>query len=67
MRSALLAYRMAIGLVLSAIAATVTVVIFESVFELSVYISIPVGALAYVTMLVMWFRFLDFLALQTRR
>jgi hypothetical protein len=50
----LLAHKTAIGQLLSVVGATATVVIFEYVFELAWYIAIPAGALAYVTMPMLW-------------
>lgn len=50
----LLAHQIAIGRILSVVGATATVVIFEYAFELAWYISVPVGALAYVTMPMLW-------------
>jgi hypothetical protein len=67
MLNTLVTYRNGIGQALSAVAATATVVIFQSYFELSWYISIPAGALAYVSMPFLWTRILDYLALPTRR
>jgi hypothetical protein len=50
----LVAHRTAIGQILSVIGATATVVIFEYVFELAWYVAIPAGAVAYVTMPMLW-------------
>jgi hypothetical protein len=54
MLNSLLAHKVAVGRILSVIGATATVVIFEYAFELAWYISVPVGALAYVTMPTLW-------------
>jgi hypothetical protein len=67
MLNLLLAHKIAIGRMLSMVGATATVVIFEYFFELAWYISIPAGALAYVTMPFLWSELLDILVLQTRR
>jgi hypothetical protein len=63
----LLAHKIAIGRILSVVGATATVVLFEYVFDLAWYISVPVGALAYVTMPMLWAELLRSLVLQTRR
>jgi hypothetical protein len=63
----LLAHKMAISRVLSVVGATATVVIFEYFFELPWYIAVPVGALAYVTMPMLWTGVLDSLVLRSRR
>ena len=55
----LLAHKMAIGRILSVVGATATVVIFEYSFGMAWYISIPVGALAYITMPMVWSGVLD--------
>jgi hypothetical protein len=57
----LLAHKTAIGGMLSVLGATATVVIFEYVFELSWYIAVPAGALAYVTMPMLWAELLRWL------
>jgi hypothetical protein len=63
----LLANKMAIGRMLSVVGATATVVIFEYFFELAWYISVPVGALTYVTMPMLWTGLLDSLVLRAGR
>jgi len=63
----LLAHKIAVGRMLSVVGATATVVIFEYFFALAWYISVPVGALAYVTMPVLWTGLLDSLVLRSRR
>ena len=63
----LLAHKIAIGQALSVVGATATVVIFENFFELAWYISVPVGALAYVTMPIVWNELLDSVVLRSRR
>ena len=60
MRDFLLAYRVGIGFVLSMIAATLTVIVFQASFGLAWYIAVPAGVLAYVTALVLWNRLLAF-------
>jgi hypothetical protein len=62
----LLAHKVAIGRMLSVIGATATVVIFEYSFASAWYVSIPAGALAYVTMPIMWTALLDHFAARTR-
>jgi hypothetical protein len=61
----LLAYRVAIGRILSVVGATATVLIFEYSFESPWYIAVPAGALAYVTMPIMWGSLLDAVAPKT--
>jgi hypothetical protein len=58
----LLAHQIAIGRILSVVGATATVVIFEYAFELAWYIAVPVGALTYVTMPMLWAELLRALA-----
>ena len=67
MLNSLLAHKIAIGWIFSVVGATATVVIFEYFFELAWYISVPVGALAYVTMPIMWTALLDSFVLRARR
>jgi hypothetical protein len=67
MLSSLLAHKIAVGRILSVIGATATVVIFEYFFELAWYISVPVGALAYVTMPMLWTELLDSVVLRSQR
>jgi len=54
MLNLLLAHQIAIGRILSVVGATATVVIFEYAFELASYIAVPAGAVAYVTMPMLW-------------
>jgi hypothetical protein len=63
----LLAHKIAIGRMLSVVGATATVVIFEYFFELTVYISVPVAVLAYVTMPMLWAELVDSVLLRSRR
>jgi len=63
----LLAHKTAVGRILSVIGATATVVIFEYSFGSSWYISVPAGALAYVSMPILWTGLLDSLVLKSRR
>jgi hypothetical protein len=63
----LLAHKIAIGRILSVVGATATVVIFEYFFELTVYISVPVAVLAYVTMPMLWAELVDSVLLRSRR
>ena len=58
----LLAHQIAIGRVLSVVGATATVVIFEYAFELSWFVAVPAGAVAYVTMPMLRAELLRFLA-----
>ena len=67
MLNSLLAHKVAVGRILSVIGATATVVIFEYFFELAWYISVPVGALAYVTMPMLWTELLDSVVLRSQR
>ena len=67
MLNILLVHKIAIGRIVSVVGATATVVIFEYFFESAWYISVPVGALTYVTMPILWTGLLDSLVLQTRR
>jgi hypothetical protein len=55
----LLAYKNGISSALSMIAATATVIIFQSIFEMSWFISIPAAVLAYLTMPVLWARYIN--------
>jgi hypothetical protein len=63
----LLAHKIAIGRILSVVGATATVVIFEYFLELTVYISVPVAVLAYVTMPMLWTEVIDSVLLRSRR
>jgi hypothetical protein len=63
----LLAHRMAVGRILSVAGATATVVIFEYAFELSWFVAVPAGAVAYVTMPMLWAELLRALARPTGR
>jgi hypothetical protein len=67
MLNSLLAHKVAVGRILSVIGATATVVIFEYFFELAWYISVPVGAVAYVTMPMLWTELLDSVVLRSQR
>ena len=67
MLDTIVAYRMGIGQALGVVGATATVVIFEQYFGFDWYISIPVAVLAYVSMPILWTRFLDALMLQSGR
>jgi hypothetical protein len=67
MLNSLLAHKIAVGRILSVIGATATVVIFEYFFELAWYISVPVGALAYITMPMLWTELLDSIVLRSQR
>jgi hypothetical protein len=55
----LLAYKTGIGSALSMIAATATVIIFQSFFGMSWFIAIPAAVLAYLTMPVLWARYIN--------
>jgi hypothetical protein len=63
----LLAHKIAVGRILSVVGATATVVIFEYFLELTVYISVPVAVLAYVTMPMLWTEVIDSVLLRSRR
>jgi len=63
----LIAHKAAIGLLLSVVGATATVVIFENSFGLGWYISVPAGVVAYVTMPIMWAALLDYFVQRSRR
>ena len=67
MLNSLLAHKVAVGRILSVIGATATVMIFEYFFELAWYISVPVGALAYVTMPMLCTELLDSVVLRSQR
>jgi hypothetical protein len=62
----LLAHKVVIGRILSVVGATATVVIFEYSFGSAWYVAIPAGALAYVTMPIMWASLLDAFATRAR-
>ena len=55
----ILAYRAGIGWVLSLIAATVTVMIFQVTFGFGPLVAVPVGVLAFVSTSVMWASFVN--------
>lgn len=59
MLNMLVRYKKEMGLALGMIAATATVIIFEIVFGLSSLISIPAAILAYVTVFIVWTRYLN--------
>ena len=63
----LIANKTTIGLVLSVVGATATVVIFESSFELPWYIAVGAGVVAYVTMPIMWSALLDYSVQRSKR
>jgi hypothetical protein len=63
----LIAQKKTIGLILSVVGATATVVIFESSFELPWYIAVGAGIVAYVTMPIMWTALLDYFVQRSRR
>jgi hypothetical protein len=58
MLNILVTYGAGIGWALSLIAATVTVVIFQITFGFSSFVAVPVGVLAFVSMTIVWARFL---------
>ena len=64
MLNTLLRYRVEIGQALALIACTITVIYFEYVFGWSWYASIPVGVLAFVSTLTIWWSFMHFLERQ---
>jgi hypothetical protein len=63
----LIRLRSEIGQVLGLIACTITVIYFEYVFGWSWYASIPVGVLAFVSMLTLWGKFVAYLVIRQRR
>jgi len=63
----LIANKRAIGLVLSVVGATGTVVIFESSFDVPAYVAVGAGIVAYVTMPIMWTSLLDYFVQRTKR
>ena len=67
MLNSLLAHKIAVGRFLSVVGATATVVIFEYLFGQAWYIAVPAGALAYVTMPIVWTELLDSAAFRSRR
>ena len=58
MLNTLLVYKTEIGWMLSLIAATLTVVIFQVTLGFSAFIAVPVGVFAFVTIFIVWARFL---------
>lgn len=67
MLNTLLRFRNEIGQVLALIACTITVVYFEYVFDWSWYASIPVGVVAFVSILTVWWRCIAYLESQRSR
>jgi uncharacterized membrane protein YkvI len=67
MLNTILTYKAPIGMALSLMAATLTVAIFQVTFGFSALVAVPVGVLAYVTMFVVWARFLHTLESPDRR
>ena len=63
----LIANKTVIGLVLSFVGATATVVIFESSFDVPAYVAVGAGIVAYITMPIMWTSLLDYFVQRTRR
>ena len=63
----LIRFRSEIGQVLGLMACTVTVIYFEYVFDWSWYVAIPVGVLAFVSMLTVWGRFITYLQSRQQR
>ena len=63
----LIAQKKTIGLILSVVGATATVVIFESSFELPWYIAVGAGVVAYVTMPIIWAALLDYSVQRSRQ
>ena len=59
MLNVILAYKTGIGWVLSLIAATVTVVIFQITFGFGSFVAVAVGVLAFVSTTILWARFLN--------
>jgi hypothetical protein len=58
MLDTILAYKAGIGWVLSLITSSLTVILFQLVFQFSPFVSVAVGVLAFVTTFVLWTRFL---------
>ena len=56
-----------IGLALSVVGATATVVIFENSFDLPTYVAVGAGVVAYITMPIMWTALLDYFVQRTRQ
>jgi hypothetical protein len=67
MLNVLLTHKYAIGQILGAIAATLTVIVFENVLGWDWYVAIPVAVLAYVSMPVLWVAVLDSAMSKRRR
>jgi hypothetical protein len=67
MLNTIVTHRVGIGQALGVVGATATVVIFEQYLGFGWYISIPVAVLAYVSMTILWTRFLDALLAQSGR
>ncbi|HLH94485.1 MAG TPA: hypothetical protein VKW08_05140 [Xanthobacteraceae bacterium] len=63
----LVANKRAIGLVLSVVGATATVMIFESSFNVPAYVAVGAGVVAYLTMPIMWTSLLDYFVQRTKR
>jgi Kef-type K+ transport system membrane component KefB len=61
MLNKLLRHSGGIGQVLALVACTATVIYFQYFFEWTWYVSIPVGVLAFISTLVLWVRFIDYL------
>ena len=61
MLNTLLRFRTEIGQLLGLIACTIAVIYFEYVFGWSWYASIPVGVLAFISALTLWWWFVAYL------
>ena len=61
MLNTLLRFRSEIGRVLAIIACTITMVYFEHVFGWNWYAAIPVGVLAFISALTLWWWFMAYL------
>jgi hypothetical protein len=67
MMNTLLRFRTEIGQVLALFGCTITVIYFQYVFEWSWYTSIPVGVLAFISILTVWWRFIAYIGGQQSR
>jgi hypothetical protein len=63
----LIANKRTIGLILSVVGASATVLIFESSFEVPAYVAVGAGVVAYITMPIMWTALLDYFVQRTRQ
>ncbi len=59
MQDTLVKYRTELGLAFGMLAATVTVVVFQVLLQLSSFVSVPAAILAYITAFVVWIRLIN--------